>query len=133
MDRVIGVGLDSTELGIDSASHQPAYDTAATAGFRLTAHQGKNSPPAAIATCLDVLGMQRIDHVLSLLDDPALTDLDLGREYAAVAEAFDRGWHDMVQIAVDGVEACWLDDTDKARLRQQITTAADALTPTTSG
>ena len=66
-------------------------------------------------------------------DDPALTDLDLGREYAAVAEAFDWGWNSMVQIALDGVEGCWLDATDKARLRQQITTAARDLDPTPSG
>lgn len=184
MERVIGVGMDSTELGIDPVSYQPAYDAAGKAGFWLTAHQGENSPPAAIAACLDVLGARRIDHGLSLLDDPglttrmadervpltvcptsnivianayprladhpypqmraagvlatlntddpALTDLDLGREYADVAHAFHWGWHDMVQIALDGVEACWLDDTDKTRLRQQITTAAVALTPTTS-
>ena len=73
MDRVIGVGMDSTELGIDPASYLPAYQTARAAGFRLTAHQGENSPPAAIATCLDVLGVQRIDHGLPLLDDPDLT------------------------------------------------------------
>jgi adenosine deaminase len=185
MERVIGVGMDSTERGIDPASYLPAYRAAGKSGFLLTAHQGENSPPAAIATCLDVLGTQRIDHGLSLLDDPdltarmaaeqvaltvcptsnivianaypqladhpypqmraagllatlntddpALTDLDLGREYAAVAEAFDWGWHHMVQIALDGVEACWLDDTDKARLRQQITTTAAALTPTVPG
>ena len=182
VDRVIGVGMDSTETGIDPASYQPAYQAARDAGFRLTAHQGENSPPAAIATCLDVLGVQRIDHGLSLLDDPqltariaservpvtvcptsnivianaypqlvdhpypqmraagllatlntddpALTDLDLGREYAAVAEAFDWGWRDMVQIALDGVEGCWLDETNKARLRQEITTAAHELDPT---
>ena len=39
----------------------------------------------------------------------------------------------MVQIALDGVEACWLDDTDKAQLRQQITTAAHELDPTPPG
>ena len=73
MDRVIGVGMDSTELGIHPAFHPPAHQIARAAGFRLTAHQGENSPPAAIETCLDVLGVQRIDHGLSLLDDPDLT------------------------------------------------------------
>ena len=36
-------------------------------------------------------------------DDPALTDLDLGREYSSCMEAFDYRWEDMVAIAVDGV------------------------------
>jgi hypothetical protein len=35
----------------------------------------------------------------------------------------------MVAISLDGVEACWLDETGKATLRQRITTAATALTP----
>ena len=43
-------------------------------------------------------------------DDPALSDLDLGYEYASVATAFGWGWDDMVSIALDGVEgyAGWM-------------------------
>lgn len=63
-------------------------------------------------------------------DDPALTDLDLGYEYASVADAFGWGWDDMVAIALDGVTACWLDDTGKAALRDQITQASVTLRPT---
>ena len=48
-------------------------------------------------------------------DDPALSDLDLGFEYRSVAAAFGWGWDDMVSIALDGVEACWLDDTARRR------------------
>ena len=55
-ERVIGVGMDSTELGIDPVTFLPAYGGAAAAGFRLTAHQGENSPASAIAACLEVLG-----------------------------------------------------------------------------
>jgi adenosine deaminase len=62
-------------------------------------------------------------------DDPALIDLDLGREYGSVAAAFGRGWQEMVEISLDGVEACWLDDTDKAALRRKITSAEAPLTP----
>jgi adenosine deaminase len=180
-DRVIGVGMDSTELGIDPVTFLPAYQLAARAGLRLTAHQGENSPASAISAALDVLGVERIDHGLPVLDDPdlvarmageripitvcptsnvliansfrrledhvypqmreagllatvntddpAFIDLDLGAEYAAVADAFDWGWTEMVEVALDGVEACWLDDSDKAALRTRITTAASALDP----
>ena len=72
IDRVIGVGMDSTELGIDPATFKPAYDRARSAGFRLTAHQGENSPAAAIGAALGVLGVERIDHGLPVLDDPEL-------------------------------------------------------------
>jgi adenine deaminase len=181
MERVIGVGMDSTELGIDPVIYHPAYALARSAGFRLTAHQGENSPAAAITAALDVLGVERIDHGLPVLDepelatrmageripitvcptsnvrisnsfarledhtypkmraagllatvntdDPALIDLDLGAEYAAVAGAFGWGWREMIEIALDGVEACWLEGPDKARLRTQINEAASALAP----
>ena len=72
-ERVIGLGMDSTELGVDPRSFEGAYRAAAAGGLRLTAHQGENTGPSEIAACLDVLGAERIDHGLSLLDDPALT------------------------------------------------------------
>jgi adenosine deaminase len=62
-------------------------------------------------------------------DDPSLIDLDLGREYRSVADAFGWGWDEMVVIALDGVEACWLDDAAKAEVRQRINEAAVALAP----
>ena len=169
IERVIGVGMDSTELGIDPVTYLPAYEAARAAGFRLTAHQGENSPATAVAAAIDVFGVERVDHGFSILadpalvarvaemrvpltvcpnsnvrianvfdrledhvypqlrasgllatlntDDPALSDLDLGIEYRSVAAAFGWGWDDMVAIALDGVEACWLDETDKAVLR----------------
>jgi adenosine deaminase len=181
IERVVGVGMDSTERGIDPVSYHPAFSSARAAGFCLTAHQGENSPPAAIAACIDVLAVERIDHGLSIMedaelvdrvataripltvcptsnirianafarledhnypqmraagllatlntDDPALIELDLGAEYRSVADAFGWGWSEMVTIALDGVEASWLDETGKADLRQRITQAATALTP----
>jgi len=72
MGRVIGVGMDSTERGIDPVSFRPAFAAAGAARFRLTAHQGENSPAAAIAAAVDVLGVERIDHGLSILEDPEL-------------------------------------------------------------
>lgn len=56
-------------------------------------------------------------------DDPALIGLDLGAEYGYVAEAFGWGWQQMVEISLDGVEACWLDDTGKAALRRRVGSA----------
>jgi adenosine deaminase len=62
-------------------------------------------------------------------DDPALTDLDLAREYATCAKAWDWSWDQMVDIAVDGVEATWLDDSDKRALSARIREAGARLRP----
>jgi adenosine deaminase len=181
VDRVVGIGMDSTERGVDPRTYLPAYDVARAAGLRLTGHQGENSPASAIATCLDVLGLERVDHGVPVLDDPelvsrmvgeripltvcptsnvvianvverledhpyprmraagllatvntddpALSDLDLGKEYAAVAAAFGYGWDDMVRIALDGVEACWLDEPDKVTSRERVRSVAERLAP----
>ena len=53
-------------------------------------------------------------------DDPALTDLDLGREYTSVSEAYHWGFDEMVAIAHDGVDATWLDDDAKRSLHVEI-------------
>ncbi len=74
-ERVIGVGMDSTELGVDPAEFLPAYRLARSAGFRLTAHQGENSPPSAIMFDIEELGAERIDHGISILEDPAAARL----------------------------------------------------------
>jgi adenosine deaminase len=168
-DRVIGVGMDSTELGVDPRDYADAFELARSVGLRRTAHAGEDTGPDNIETALDALGVERIDHGLSILqdaeltarvageripldvcpnsnvliankvaslaehpfrrmreagllatlntDDPAMTDLDLGKEYRSVAEALDMSFEDMVAVALDGVEACWLDDEDKRRLR----------------
>jgi adenosine deaminase len=175
-DRILGLGMDSTELGVDPTSFAPAFHAAAAAGLRLTAHQGEDTGPDSIAAAVDVLGVERIDHGLSLLqdpelvrrfaaeripltvcptsnvviankvatladhpfaamrdagllamlntDDPALTDLDLGREYRAVAAAYEWGFDEMVRIAHDGVDATWLDNADKSAIHTAIDASA---------
>ena len=71
-DRVIGIGMDSTELNVDPLSFAPAYREAAAAGLHRTGHQGENSPAAAVGVVAVGLGAERIDHGLSLIEDPDL-------------------------------------------------------------
>jgi len=73
--RVIGIGMDSTELGVNPADFLPAYRLARDAGFRLTGHQGENSPASDIRYDVEVMGLERIDHGVSILGDPAVADL----------------------------------------------------------
>lgn len=71
-DRVIGLGMDSTELGIDPLSFAAAYALAPSGGLRRTAHQGENSAASAIVDAVDGLGCERIDHGISIFEDPEL-------------------------------------------------------------
>jgi adenosine deaminase len=65
-------------------------------------------------------------------DDPAMTDLDLGREYRSVASALDMGWDEMSAVALDGVEASWLDPGEKAEMRADFEREIAAI-PTPAG
>jgi adenine deaminase len=169
--RVIGVGMDSTELGVDLAAFRPAFDLARRAGLRLTGHAGEAVGTGArnVRIALDVLGVERVDHGVAVMEDPALvrrmaeervpltvcpnsnvvianrfptlaahpframreaglvatintddpgmTDLDLGKEYRTVAAAQRLSFEDVAAVALDGVEACWLEPPEKAGLR----------------
>jgi len=72
VDRVIGMGMDSTEFGIDPLSFRSAYELAPAGGLRRTAHQGENSEASAIRAAVDGLRCERIDHGISIFEDPEL-------------------------------------------------------------
>lgn len=168
-DAVIGLGMDSTERGLDPRSFAPAFALAGRLGLRLASHAGEDTGADNITTALQALGIERIDHGLAILDDaeltarvaearipldvcpnsniliankyaslsehpyarmrragllatlntddPAMTDLDLGKEYRSVALALAMPWEEMCAVALDGVEASWLDPGEKRAMR----------------
>ena len=63
-------------------------------------------------------------------DDPGMTDLDLGKEYRTVAEAQGLDFDEISAVALDGVEATWLDDDEKRDLRAEFEARIGSLTPT---
>jgi adenosine deaminase len=79
-DRIVGIGMDSTELGVDLAAFKPAFDLARADGFRLTGHAAEavGSGPGNIRIALVVLGVERVDHGVAVMEDP-----DLVRRLAA--------------------------------------------------
>jgi adenosine deaminase len=171
-DRVIGIGMDGTEVNVNPLSFAPAYREAAAAGLRRTGHQGQTAPAATIGVAAVGLGAERIDHGVTLIDDPdlvaffadrripltmcptsnvviaracssvarhplpalreagvlvtlntddpALIDVDLAREYATCATAWQWDFGQMLQLSLDGVEASWLDDSGKRALSARI-------------
>ncbi len=70
--RLHGIGLDSSERDHPPEQFARAYAWAAERGLFRTAHAGEEGPAAYVATALDVLGVQRIDHGNRALEDPAL-------------------------------------------------------------
>ena len=72
LDQLIGVGLDSSELGHPPAKFARVVAAAAEAGLLLCAHAGEEGPPEYIHEALDILGVDRIDHGNRALEDPAL-------------------------------------------------------------
>jgi len=71
-DCVIGLGMDSTERGVDPRDFAPAYDLARAAGMRATGHAGEDTGPENIAAALDALDLERIDHGIAIVEDPEL-------------------------------------------------------------
>ena len=169
-ERVIGLGMDSTERGVDPADFAPAYEVARGAGLHVTGHAGEDTGPENIAAALEALRLERIDHGIAVVedpalverlararvpfnvcprsnvvianryasvaehplrhmrdagllvtintDDPAMTGTDLGQEYRSVAEALGYGYDEMCRIAVEGIDATWLDASERQDLRR---------------
>jgi adenosine deaminase len=53
-------------------------------------------------------------------DDPAFTKIDLADEYGIVTEAFGLSWAEILQTALDAVDATWLSDGEKRELNKRI-------------
>jgi adenosine deaminase len=180
-ERLIGIGMDSTERGVDPRDFADAFAAARGAGFHVTSHAGEDSGADNIATAIEALQIERIDHGIAILedpdltarvaaaripldvcpnsniaianryarladhpfrqmrqagllvtlntDDPAMTDLDLGREYRSVARELAMPWREMTAVALDGVEATWLDAGEKRAMREQFETEIAAIEP----
>ena len=183
-DRVIGIGMDSTELGVDLSTFAEAYEAGAAGGPPpdRPRWRGRRSGPCATSPiALDVLGVERIDHGVAVMedealvrrmaderipltvcpnsnviianrfpnleahpfrrmreaglvatintDDPGMTDLDLGKEYRSVAMAQDMTFDEVATVALDGIEACWLDDAAKRQMRTEFEVTLAGLRP----
>ncbi|MGO4594269.1 adenosine deaminase [Leifsonia sp. 2TAF2] len=71
-DRIIGVGLDSAEVGYPPSLFEGVYARARAAGLHGVAHAGEEGPPAYVREALDLLHAERIDHGIRSIEDPEL-------------------------------------------------------------
>ena len=73
-DRIVGVGLDSAELGNPPGKFADVFARARQAGFAAVAHAGEEGPPEYVWEALDELKVARIDHGVRSLEDDALVE-----------------------------------------------------------
>ena len=71
-DKIIGVGLDSSELGNPPSKFERVFNKAMEEGFLTVAHAGEEGPPEYIWEALDLLKVKRIDHGIQCLKDEKL-------------------------------------------------------------
>ena len=71
---IVGVGLDSSEVGHPPSKFTEVFARARAEGLKAVAHAGEEGPPAYVRDALDLLHVQRIDHGVRSEEDPALMD-----------------------------------------------------------
>jgi adenosine deaminase len=74
LDRIVGVGLDSSEVGHPPSKFARVFEAAHERGLRRVAHAGEEGPPEYVWQALDILHVGRIDHGNRALEDPALVE-----------------------------------------------------------
>jgi len=71
-DQIIGVGLDSSEVGHPPSKFERVFAKAREAGFLIVAHAGEEGPAEYVWEALDLLKVNRIDHGVRSEEDSAL-------------------------------------------------------------
>jgi adenosine deaminase len=75
LDRLAGVGLDSSEVGHPPRKFQAVFARARDAGLKVVAHAGEEGPPEYVWEALDLLKVDRIDHGNRSLEDEQLVEV----------------------------------------------------------
>ena len=73
-DKIIGVGLDSSEKGNPPQKFKSLFEAAIKEGFLTVAHAGEEGPPEYIWDSLNLLKVKRIDHGVQCLKDDKLVE-----------------------------------------------------------
>ena len=71
-DLILGVGLDSSEVGHPPEKFSRVFAKSREVGFLTFAHAGEEGPPAYIWGALDDLQVSRVDHGVRCIEDDVL-------------------------------------------------------------
>ena len=73
-DKIIGVGLDSSEVGHPPSKFEKVFQKSLEEGFLTVAHAGEEGPPLYIFEALDLLKVKRVDHGVRSIENDALVE-----------------------------------------------------------
>lgn len=175
-DRIIGIGLDSSELGHPPSKFLNVFAKAREEGFLVVAHAGEEGPAEYVKEALDLLKVSRIDHGNRALDDSDLVKrlvtekkaltvcplsnlklcvvddlakhplkkmLSLGLKATVnsddpsyfggymnenllrITEALGLTKDDLLTLTYNSIDACFIDEAEKQRLRDRLTAYAN--------
>ncbi|NVJ54101.1 MAG: adenosine deaminase [Campylobacteraceae bacterium] len=71
-DYIIGVGLDSSELGNPPKKFEKVFNKAKEYGYKLVAHAGEEGDISYIEDALELLHIERIDHGVQAINSDSL-------------------------------------------------------------
>lgn len=71
---IIGVGLDSSEIGNPPSKFKELFKKAKEDGFKIVAHAGEEADISYIFEALDLLEVERIDHGVQAINSKELLD-----------------------------------------------------------
>jgi len=72
LDRIAGVGLDSSEVGHPPEKFARVFAAAGSEGLKRVAHAGEEGPPDYVWEALDLLKIDRLDHGNRAMEAPDL-------------------------------------------------------------
>ena len=72
LDKIAGVGLDSSEVGHPPSKFARVFARAGAMGLKRVAHAGEEGPPAYVSEALDLLHIDRLDHGNRAMEDAGL-------------------------------------------------------------
>ena len=73
-DKIIGIGLDSSEKGNPPSKFKRLFEQAIKEEFLTVAHAGEEGPPEYIWDSLNLLKIKRVDHGVQCLNDEKLVE-----------------------------------------------------------
>ncbi|MFT7434108.1 MAG: adenosine deaminase [Alphaproteobacteria bacterium] len=73
-EKIIGVGLDSSEKGHPPSKFERVFEKARKEGFLIVAHAGEEGPAEYIWQALKLLKVMRVDHGVRCDEDETLMD-----------------------------------------------------------
>ena len=71
-DKIIGVGLDSSEVGNPPSKFANVFKRAQEEGFLTVAHAGEEGPAEYVWEAINLLNVERIDHGVQSINDKEL-------------------------------------------------------------